>query len=99
MLEVSPVATKPFDDVRGRLSEELAFEAEVAARKGNSAESKVLFITAAGLEEKAARDVSKKQSRARRVLAISAAALWLKAGRRDEAERVEAEFGVANSHG
>lgn len=88
-------AKRPFDDERGRLSEELAFEAEAAARVGETAKSVVLFAEAAELEEKAARDVS--EQRIRRVLAESAAALWVKAGKRDEAERVEAEFGVANS--
>lgn len=88
---------RPFDDPRGRLSEELAFEAETAARAGDTAKSIVLYTEAAELEEKAARDVSEKRTRG--VLAESAVALWLKAGKRDEAERVAVEFDVADSVG
>lgn len=89
--------TRPFDDPRGRLSEELAFEAETAAKDGDTAKSVVLYAEAAELEEEAARDVSEKRIRC--VLAESAVALWLKAGKRDEAERVATEFGVADSVG
>lgn len=99
ILETPPAITRPFDDPRGRLAEELAFEAEQAARRGNTAESIVLFVTAAELEEKAARDVQASSPRVRKVLAESAAALWHRAGRCDEAGRVEVEFGVASSLG
>lgn len=85
---------QPFDDERGRLSEELALDAEKARKRGDIAASIVLFTQAAELEESAARDVPLTSPRVRCVLATSAASLWLKAGKRGDAERVASEFGV-----
>lgn len=92
-------AARPFGGEKSRLAEELAFEAERASKRGETAKSVVLFTEAAELEERAAREVPTSQPRVRNVLATSAVALWVKAGKHDEAARVEAEFGVADSLG
>lgn len=68
-----------FDDPRSRESEELAFRAERAESAGNPEASKQLFARAAALEEAVIADTPPSSPRVKRVLAISAVALWLKA--------------------
>jgi hypothetical protein len=73
-----------FDDPRSRESEELAFRAEVLERRGNQdlrdlAEARQLFARAAALEEAVVADIPSSSPRVKRVLAISAVALWLRA--------------------
>lgn len=65
-----------FDDPRSRESEELAFKAE---RCRNPDEAMQLFARAAVLEEAVVAEIPLSSPRVRRVLAISAMALWLKA--------------------
>jgi hypothetical protein len=81
-----------FDDPRSRQSEELAFRAERVLSKGDVAESDRLFAQAAELEEAVALDVPATDARVLGALAISAVALWFKAGRFDQVQRAAAEF-------
>lgn len=79
-------------DPRGRRSEELAFEAERAHRAGDQERARALYAQAAELEGEVAREVPDAEPRVRSVLAISAVALWLEAGRHDDAARAACEF-------
>lgn len=81
-----------FDDPRRRRSEELAFFAERAERTGDLASALTQYAEAAELEEKNALEVPVDFPRVRGVLAISAVALWLRAGRWDEAARAGCAF-------
>ena len=72
--------TRYFDDPRGRASEELAFTAELALRRGDRAAARRAFASAATLETEVARSVPVSQPRIRGVLGVSATALWIKAG-------------------
>lgn len=81
-----------FDDPRGHQSEELAFQAERAARAGRLDEAAGLFAEAAALEAKIARAVPHSDTRVRGVLAVSAVALWYKARRYDDAQQLACEF-------
>lgn len=69
-----------FDDPRGRASEELAFTAEQALRRGDRGAARRAFSRAAALETEVARSVPTKEPRIRGVIGVSAVALWLKAG-------------------
>ena len=80
------------DDARGAQVDERAFEAEQAARAGDHVRARAKFAEAAELEAAIARDVPAADDRVRGVLAVSAAALWYKAGRYDEAQQIACEF-------
>ena len=71
--------TSYFDDPRSRQSEELAYKAEQAARRGDADQSKALFAEAAELETAVAMDVGAEASRVRSALAVSAVSLWIRA--------------------
>jgi hypothetical protein len=81
-----------FDDPRRRRSEELAFFAERAERAGDLASALAKYAEAAELEEENALEVPSEFPRVRDVLAISAVALWLRAGRWEEAARAGCAF-------
>lgn len=81
-----------FDDPRHRRSEELSFFAERAERTGDLPAGLAQYADAAELEEKNALEVPGEVPRVRGVLAISAVALWLRAGRWDEAARAGCAF-------
>ena len=81
-----------FDDERHRRSEERAFAAERAERKGSFDEARLAYEEAASLEEQAARAVPGVVPRVRALLAISAVSLWLKARRWDDAARAGCSF-------
>lgn len=81
-----------FDDPRGRQAEELSFDAERAAKRGDAGLARDLYLSAAELETAVARDVPADAPRVRAVLAVSAVALWLKAGRYRECEDLAADF-------
>jgi len=80
------------DDPRGAQVDELAFEAERTTRAGRRDDASVLFAQAAAIEAAIARDVAPADDRVRGVLAVSAVALWYKAGRYDDAQQVACEF-------
>lgn len=75
-----------FDDERHRHSEELAFFADRTAVTF-PLEAMAKYAEAAALEEACARDVPDTDGDARTLLAISAVALWVKAGKTAEAAR------------
>jgi hypothetical protein len=72
--------THYFDDPRGRASEEFAFTAEQALRRGDTEAARRAFARAAALETEVARSIPRKEPRIRGVIGVSATALWLKAG-------------------
>jgi hypothetical protein len=82
----------PFADPRRARSEDAAFRAERAWSDGQPDEAKRLFAEAAELEEQVARDVPISLPRVRSVLAISAVALWYKAGDFERAKRLAYAF-------
>lgn len=82
----------PFDDARRAQSEEAAFRAERAWGEGKADEARRLFAEAADLEEQVAREVPATAARVRSVLAISAVALWYKAGDFERAKRLAYVF-------
>ncbi len=82
----------PFNDPRGRQSEELALRAEQAWSARQPDEARRLFAEAAALEEQVAREVPPAMVRVRGVLAISAVALWYKAGDYAQAKRLAYVF-------
>lgn len=81
-----------FDDPRSRESEQCAWHAEVAERKGNHDEAKKLFAHAAELEEELVTDIPPSSQRVRHVLAISAVALWLKATEHERASELATKY-------
>ena len=94
-LAVAPSDVAPMsflEDPRGRRSEELAFEAELASKRGDRARALELFAEAAQLEYDVAREVPADQPRVRSMLAISAVALWIDARSHDEAIRAAREL-------
>lgn len=81
-----------FDDPRGREAEELSFQAERAGRRGDLSTAQELYARAAALETAVARSVPHDAPRIRSVLGVSAAAMWLKAGRYLETAEIAQEF-------
>lgn len=81
-----------FEDPRGQASEALAFQAERALRAGRTEEARRLFGEAAALEEKIVEDASADEPRVRSVLAVSAVALWYKAGDLEKVERLACRY-------
>ena len=81
-----------FDDPRGRLVEAFAFVAEVALRRGDRTVACEAYAQAAEIETAIVRSIPRSEGRIRGVLAVSAAALWLKAGYVERAAEVTAEF-------
>ena len=79
-----------FDDPRGRLVEAFAFVAEVALRRGDRTVACEAYAQAAELETAIVRSIPRSEARIRGVLAVSAAALWLKAGYWERAAEVTA---------
>ena len=67
-------------------SEQLAAEAEIAAREGDSSRSKVLYARAADAERLACEAVEPSKSRTLGVSAVSAASLFFKAAKLSDAE-------------
>jgi hypothetical protein len=81
-----------FDDPRHRRSEELAFLAERAERKGELAAALTHYAESARLEEESALDVPGDVPEVRELFAVSAVALWLRAERWSEAARAGCAF-------
>lgn len=71
-----------------RISEQLASEAEAACLRGDLHQAKSLYAEAAQAELAALRSVRAGKVRTLGITAISAAALWYRAGKLREAERV-----------
>lgn len=82
----------PFGDPRRARSEDAAYRAEQAHAAGDPAAASQLFAEAAALEEEVAREVPASSSRLKSVLAISAVALWYKAGDLDRAKSAAYRF-------
>lgn len=85
-------STNPMRDPRRKQSEELAFRAEQAWQRGERDEARNLFAAAATLEEEVAREIPESMPRVRSILAVSAVALWYKAGAFAEAKRAAYRF-------
>ena len=81
-----------FDDPRHRRSEELAFFAEGAERRGERPAALAQYLEAARLEEEHALAIPGEVPRNRELFAVSAVALWLAAERWDEAVRAGSAF-------
>ncbi len=81
-----------FDDPRGRQGEQLAFEAERALNTGEVDRARTLFAQAAELEEKVVADTNPGEPRVKRVLAVSAVALWYKAYRLSRAQTLARHY-------
>ena len=71
-----------------RLSEELASNAEVAARRGEHTRAKQLYVKAAQSEELALKDVEPAKSRTYGITAVSAVALHYKAAQWKQARNL-----------
>jgi len=71
-----------------RRSEELAGEAEVAARTGDASRSRDLYAKAAEAEEQALADTDRTKTRTLGISAVSTVSLYYKAAQLDSAERV-----------
>src|SRR5687768_9329240 len=69
-------------------SERLAVAAEAARRDGNVDEARRLYLAAADAEARALADADHSKQRTLGVTAVSAVALWYKAGRYEEALRL-----------
>ena len=80
------------DDPRGRQSEALAHEADVLARQGSDARARELYAQAAQLEAAVALEVPLDMPQVHSALAVSAVALWLKAGRHEETQALARRF-------
>ena len=80
-----------FDDPRARQVDDLAFRAERAGKQGDEATARALYAEAAALESEVAKAVPPDAPRVRGLLAVSAVARWMQAGRYDEAERLARE--------
>jgi hypothetical protein len=81
-----------FDDPRARQVDDLAFRAERAEKLGDRDAARSLYAEAATLEAELAKVVPQDAPRVRGLLAVSAVARWMKAGRPDEAERLARTF-------
>src|SRR6185503_8712259 len=81
-----------FDDPRARQVDELAFQAERAEKLGDQDTARSLYAEAAALESELAKAAPLDAPRVRGLLAVSAVARWMKAGRPDEAERLARTF-------
>lgn len=77
----------PLTDPRRKLSEDLAWQAELAMRK-----AKQLFFKAAEHEEYVALRVPKTSPRLRSILAISAVSLWHKASEPKRVKKLAGRF-------
>ena len=88
----------PFADPRRRQSEELALRAEQTWAAGQRVEACKLFAEAAALEQEVALAVSGGSIRIRGVLAISAVALWYKAGEFARAKHLAYVFLADGEH-
>lgn len=83
--------TSYLDDPRGRQSEALAYEAERILRRDLEG-ARTLYAKAARLEAAVALDVPRGSPRVRSALAVSAVALWYKAGCYQEALALAYQF-------
>jgi hypothetical protein len=81
-----------FGDPRHRRSEELAFLAERAERRGDLAGARDQYAESARLEEESAQAIPGDVPREREIFAVSAVALWLRAERWSEAARAGCAF-------
>lgn len=77
-----------FDDNLAREVDEYAWAAQLAARQGRRREANELYAKAAALEQEAAQSQWDGPIELRSVLAVSAVALWYKAGRWPEMRRL-----------
>lgn len=78
-----------FDDPRNRQSELLAFEAEQLEKQGDHAAASDRYARAAVLETSLLeQDITRRDPRTFNILAVSAVALWKKAGRPDKVEEL-----------
>jgi hypothetical protein len=89
-------AKDPLSDPRREASEAHALAAEQAWSRGERSEAYRQFELAAQLEEEVAREVGAASPRLRSLLAISAVALWYKAGRYDASKRLAYHFLAAS---
>lgn len=81
-----------FDDPRARQVDDLAFRAERAGKLGDERAARALHAEAAALESELMKAVPPDAPRVRGLLAVSAVARWMAAGRLDEAERLAREL-------
>jgi hypothetical protein len=86
-----------FNDPRGQQSEALAFQAERAGRAGRAEEARRLFAEAAALEEAIVEDARGDEPRVWSVLAVSAVALWYKAGDLARVEQLACRYLAAGT--
>lgn len=78
-----------FDDPRNRQSEVFAFQADTLLRQGDLAAAREHYARAAVLEtELLDDDAALRDPRAFNIVAVSAVALWKKAGRPDKVEEL-----------
>lgn len=77
-----------FDDPRNRQSELLAFQAEQLQAQGDLVGARDRFAHAAALETAILDEIPRDQRQAFNILAVSAVALWKKAGRSDRVEEL-----------
>lgn len=80
------------DDPRAAQVDALAYEAELADRRGELEHARRLYAEAAAIEAEIARSAPASEPRVRGLLAVSATALWYKASRHDEVERLACAF-------
>lgn len=81
-----------FDDPRHRRAEDIGARAAAAHDRGDYGEARKLYAEAAPLEEAAAREASREHPQERGGLAVSAAAMWYKAGCLHEAVALAEQF-------
>jgi hypothetical protein len=80
------------EDPRRKQSEELAFRAERAERAQDEAQAQAFFAQAAALEEEVGKEVPISSPRLKGIFAISATALWKRAGRWSDVSRTALSF-------
>ena len=78
---VAPETPRGLSDPRGQQADAASWLAEKATRQGRLDEAREQYARAAAIEQAIAFDSADAPIRVRSVLAVSAAALWFKAGR------------------
>ena len=76
------------DDPRGKQSGLLAFEAEQLEKQGDHVGAREHYARAAALDTAILEEIPREQRQAFNILAVSAVALWKKAGRPDKVEEL-----------
>lgn len=76
------------DDPRGKQSSLLAFEADRLLSAGDVVAAREHYARAAALDSSLLEEIPREQRQAFNILAVSAVALWKKAGRPDKVEEL-----------